>query len=66
MSVVTPTQFRFSEETLAEIDTIAAHLSQLTGAPSTRAAAIRYAVRQTVAEIQPEKKSEKKPKKSAT
>ena len=54
-----PSQFRLRPETLADLDAIAAHLAELTGRPSTRVDAIRYAARQTAAGIG-RKKSPKK------
>ncbi len=38
--------FRFDAETLAAIDRIADQLTATTGSPSSRAAAVRFAVRQ--------------------
>jgi hypothetical protein len=45
----TPSQFRLEKEVLKDLDRIAAHLEAMTGTPASRAAAIRYAVRQFVA-----------------
>jgi hypothetical protein len=42
-----PRQFRLSEETLAELDRLAAHLTRETGVTHSRTDAIRYAARHT-------------------
>jgi hypothetical protein len=43
-----PRQFRLSEETLAELDRLAEHLTRETGVIHSRTDAIRYAARHTV------------------
>ncbi len=42
-----PRQFRLTDDTLAELDAIARHLSAETGVEHSRTDAIRYALRQT-------------------
>lgn len=55
-----PSQFRLRPETLADLDTIAAHLAEATGRASTRTDAVRYAARQAASQLR-----KKNPKKSA-
>jgi hypothetical protein len=50
--------FRFDATTLASIDLIADYLTATTGSPSTRAAAVRFAVRQAAVGIRDGKKLE--------
>lgn len=52
-----PRQFRLKAETLAELDAIAASLSETTGVEHSRSDAIRFAARQTAKKIS--KKSSK-------
>lgn len=49
-----PTTYRFSEETNDQLDRIVLHLQGLTGAPHSRADAIRYAVKETLARLRTE------------
>jgi hypothetical protein len=55
------TPFRLEAGTLASLDRIAAHLASLTGSPSSRAAALRWAVKEAVS-LLPKKFPKKAPK----
>jgi hypothetical protein len=46
-----PRQFRLGEDTLAHLDVIAAHLSQATARPMSRADAVRFAAREAAEKI---------------
>lgn len=46
-----PTQYRLRPETLADLDAIAAHLTDLTGRANTRTDAVRFAARETAKKI---------------
>lgn len=60
---IQPRQFRLADDTLADLDRIAAHLRQTTGLRASRADAVRLAAREYAGRLAP--RGEKKiPKKS--
>lgn len=50
----TPRQFRLSDETLADLDAVAAHYTAVTGMPHTRTDVIRRLAREKAAGLRPQ------------